>query len=142
MKIAQIFQHFEQWIPSNFKINQESFQQKLNRIRSGQIYNLRDEKDKAIIVSKLNTQNLTLGSLIMIMVYNEDMRPQYYKQFDQILRLGHLDFTNQMKYDRRAESGEGRSSARETNLRICAEVIAQQFLNQMNISLSPLVLSV
>ncbi|CAD8078196.1 unnamed protein product [Paramecium sonneborni] len=130
--------------PSNFKIDQEALQQQLNRRRPGQtrLTTQRDEKDKAIIVSGLNTQNITLGSPIMIMVYNEDMRPQDYKQFDQIPRPGHADFTYQMKYDIRAESGGGRSSARETIGRVCAGAIAQQFLNQMNITISAWVSSV
>ncbi|CAD8159561.1 unnamed protein product [Paramecium pentaurelia] len=130
--------------PSNFKIDQDSLQYQLNRRRPGQtkLTTQRDEKDKAIIISGLNTQNLTLGSPIMIMVYNEDMRPQDYKQFDQIPRPGHADFTYQMKYEIRAESGGGRSSARETIGRVCAGAIAQQFLCQMNISISAWVSSV
>jgi len=101
----------------------------LDRRRPGQSHltTARDEKDKVIILS--GTENgITLGTPIGLFVANEDQRPTDYGSMAQVPRPSHADYTYQIKYQVRASSGGGRSSARETIGRVAAGAIAEKWL--------------
>ena len=131
--------------PSNFKININKIQNNLDRRRPGQniIATERNEKDKIIILSGLNNNNMSIGSPISIIVNNLDQKMIDYEENKLYPRPGHSDLTYKSKYTSVAESGGGRASARETLARIIAGSIAQQYLKKIyNIEISAIVKSI
>ncbi len=117
--------------PSGLEISPEEIQIDLDRRRPGQseINSPRDEKDKIHIMSGIS-EGKTTGAPILLMVFNEDMKPQDYSKLKDVYRPGHADFTYQMKYGIRNFEGGGRSSARETLARVAAGAIAKKFLRE------------
>ncbi|MEK9166729.1 MAG: chorismate synthase [Patescibacteria group bacterium] len=117
--------------PSGLEISPEEIQIDLDRRRPGQseINSPRDEKDKIHIMSGISNGKTT-GAPILLMVFNEDMKPQDYSKLKDVYRPGHADFTYQMKYGIRNFEGGGRSSARETLARVAAGAIAKKFLRE------------
>ena len=67
------------------------------------------------------------------MVKNENVKKSDYDVFKNVPRPGHADFTYLKKYGLKAESGGGRSSARETIGRVIACAVAKQYLNKFGI---------
>ncbi len=65
-----------------------------------------------------------------MIVKNEDVKKSDYKEFQDIPRPGHADYTYLAKYKIKAESGGGRSSARETVARVCAGALADIYLEK------------
>jgi chorismate synthase len=65
-----------------------------------------------------------------LLVPNTDQRPADYASLRQVPRPSHADYTYQIKYDIRASSGGGRSSARETIGRVAAGAVAEKFLRE------------
>eukprot|EP01017_Pseudomicrothorax_dubius_P009589 TRINITY_DN13289_c0_g1_i2.p1 TRINITY_DN13289_c0_g1~~TRINITY_DN13289_c0_g1_i2.p1 ORF type:complete len:432 (-),score=74.29 TRINITY_DN13289_c0_g1_i2:95-1390(-) len=116
-------------VPSRMNISQEDIQKELDRRRPGQsvITTARKEADQVIILSGLEN-GISLGTPISLLVMNEDARPSDYSKFSDIPRPGHADYTYLMKYQIKAESGGGRSSARETIGRVAAGAIARKML--------------
>ena len=115
--------------PSQLPLTAEEIQQELNRRRPGQssLVTPRDEKDQCHILSGI-FQGVTLGSPIMIMVKNEDVRSEDYEPMAQLFRPSHGDFTTEAKYGIRNWKGGGRSSARETIGRVAAGAVASKVL--------------
>lgn len=108
----------------------------MDRRRPGQskLTTPRKEDDKVRFLSGLNTKGITLGSPITMIVDNQNIKPGDYSEMDNVPRPGHADFTYIQKYNIKAESGGGRSSARETVGRVCAGALAQQFLKGLGIN--------
>ena len=71
---------------------------------------------------------LTLGTPIMIGVWNEDARSKDYEHMQTVFRPSHADFSYQAKYGIRNWKGGGRASARETIGRVAAGAIAKKVL--------------
>eukprot|EP01118_Nematostelium_gracile_P006751 TRINITY_DN2177_c0_g1_i1.p1 TRINITY_DN2177_c0_g1~~TRINITY_DN2177_c0_g1_i1.p1 ORF type:complete len:385 (+),score=106.45 TRINITY_DN2177_c0_g1_i1:49-1155(+) len=116
-------------VPPNIPLSEKDIQPQLDRRRPGQSHltTARDEKDKVTIQSGVEN-GVTLGTPISLFVPNEDQRPTDYSTMAQIPRPSHADFTYQSKYEVRASSGGGRSSARETIGRVAAGSIAEKWL--------------
>ncbi len=70
----------------------------------------------------------TTGTPIGLMVENEDQRSYDYEKIKDRFRPGHADYTYQQKYGFRDYRGGGRSSARETVMRVAAGAIARKYL--------------
>ena len=85
----------------------------------------RDEKDLVHLQSGTE-HGFTLGTPIGFLVKNEDQRPHDYSETDLYPRPSHADYTYLEKYDIKASSGGGRSSARET-IGICNPHILIEF---------------
>lgn len=117
--------------PAGLEIYPEDIQVDLDRRRPGQseINSPRDEKDKIHIMSGIS-DGITTGAPILLMVFNEDMKPQDYSKLKDVYRPGHADFTYEMKYGIRNFEGGGRSSARETLARVAAGTIAKKYLKE------------
>ena len=117
--------------PPLLEITEEDIQYDLDRRRPGQseISTQRKEGDKAEILSGV-FDGKTLGTPILIGVWNEDARSKDYEHMRNIFRPSHADFTYQSKYGIRNWKGGGRSSARETIGRVAAGAIAKKFLAQ------------
>jgi chorismate synthase len=124
--------------PPNFKLDLHKIQFQLNRRRPGQsaITTPRDESDTLIVLSGMEN-GFTLGTPLTIIVNNKDTRPEDYVFSKQgyIPRPSHSDFTYLWKYGIHASSGGGRSSARETIGRVIAGAVAEQILDQYNVSI-------
>ena len=87
----------------------------------------RKESDTVRIISGV-FEGLTTGAPIALMVENEDARSKDYDDIKDTFRPGHADFTYFRKYGIRDHRGGGRSSARETAMRVAAGAIARKIL--------------
>lgn len=115
--------------PPGMDLCEADIQIQLDRRRPGQsaVSTPRSESDTVTIQSGVENGQ-TLGTPISLFVPNKDQRPGDYQEMQQIPRPSHADYTYQKKYGIRAQSGGGRSSARETIGRVCAGAIAEKFL--------------
>lgn len=117
--------------PPGLEITQEEIQQELDRRKPGQsaITTPRKEKDTIHIMSGM-FEGKTTGTPILLIAYNEDMRPEDYNELKKVYRPGHADFTYETKYGVRDYRGSGRASARETLARVAAGAIAKKYLKE------------
>ena len=117
--------------PPQLEISAQEIQLELDRRRPGQskITTPRKEADTCEILSGI-FEGKTLGTPIMILVKNQDTRPQDYDEMAQKYRPSHADATYDAKYGIRNWQGGGRSSARETIGRVAAGAIAKKILKQ------------
>lgn len=117
--------------PAGIEISEDEIQLELDRRKPGQshITSPRNERDKIHILSGL-FESKTTGTPILLLAYNDDMRPADYENLKNVYRPSHADFTYMMKYGRRDFRGSGRASARETLARVASGAIAKKFLKQ------------
>ncbi|MCP3680223.1 MAG: chorismate synthase [Gammaproteobacteria bacterium] len=117
--------------PAGLEISVEEIQYELDRRRPGQseITTPRQEKDQIHVLSGL-FEGRTMGTPILLLAYNQDMRPQDYDELKKLYRPSHADFTYMKKYGMRDFRGSGRASARETLARVAAGAIAKKYLQQ------------
>ena len=117
-------------VPSKISLNCEDIQIHLNKRRPGQskFTTQRKEKDEVKILSGV-FEGLTTGHPISLIIYNEDQRSKDYSDISNIFRPGHADYTYWEKYGIRDFRGGGRSSARETAMRVAAGAIARKVLS-------------
>ncbi len=117
--------------PPRLAIDVEEIQTDLDRRRPGQssLTSQRQEADRAQILSGV-FDGLTLGTPIMIAVWNEDARGKDYEHLRNVFRPSHADYTYQAKYGIRNWKGGGRASARETIGRVAAGAIARKILHE------------
>ncbi|MBA3564710.1 MAG: chorismate synthase [Gammaproteobacteria bacterium] len=87
----------------------------------------RREPDRVRILSGI-FEGLTTGTPIGLLVENVDQRPKDYAAIRDRFRPGHADYSYQQKYGIRDYRGGGRSSARETVMRVAAGAIARKYL--------------
>ena len=117
--------------PPGIEISEKEIQVDLDRRRPGQskYTTQRKEKDQVQILSGV-FEGKTTGTSIGLLIQNEDQKSKDYEQLKDVFRPAHADFTYQNKYGIRDYRGGGRSSARETSMRVAAGVIAKKFLSQ------------
>lgn len=117
--------------PSGLEISEAEIQQDLDRRKPGQsaITTPRQETDTIHILSGV-FEGKTMGTPILLLAYNKDMRPEDYSELKSLYRPSHADFTYLMKYGMRDFRGSGRASARETLARVAAGAIAKKYLKQ------------
>lgn len=115
--------------PPGLSLTEQDIQQELDRRRPGQsaITTPRSEKDRIHIMSG-TYEGITTGAPILLLAYNEDIRPQDYQKMKRVFRPSHADYTYLAKYGIRDWRGSGRASARETLARVAAGAIAQKYL--------------
>ncbi len=70
-------------------------------------------------------EGVTTGTSIGLLIENTDQRSQDYGAIKDVFRPGHADYTYEQKYGLRDYRGGGRSSARETAMRVAAGAIAK-----------------
>ena len=101
----------------------------VERRRSGTSHHTsqRKEPDRVRILSGV-FEGRTTGAPIGLMVENVDQRSRDYDKIKDRFRPGHADYTYQQKYGIRDYRGGGRSSARETVMRVAAGAIARKYL--------------
>jgi len=104
----------------------------LDRRRPGQskIVTQRKEADTPEILSGV-FDGQTTGTSIAILIRNQDQRSKDYGDIKDKYRPGHADYTFDAKYGFRDYRGGGRSSARETNVRVAAGAVAKKLLKTL-----------
>ena len=117
-------------VPSQIPLNNEDIQIHLDKRRPGKskYTSQRKEKDEVKILSGV-FEGKTTGHPISLIIYNEDHRSKDYKDIANIFRPGHADYTYWAKYGIRDYRGGGRSSARETAMRVAAGAVARKVIN-------------
>ena len=115
--------------PPGLELSVDDIQPELDRRRPGQsrIVTQRRESDRAEILSGV-FEGRTLGTPILICVWNEDARGKDYEHMRTKFRPSHADYSYQAKYGIRNWKGGGRASARETIGRVAAAAIAGTLL--------------
>ncbi|HOD12586.1 MAG TPA: chorismate synthase [Candidatus Omnitrophota bacterium] len=121
---------------ANIPLTAQDVQKELDRRRPGQsaVTTQRREKDRVMILSGI-MNGKTTGTPIGLLIYNEDANPKDYLALKDIFRPGHADFVYQQKYGIRDWRGGGRSSGRETAMRVAAGAIAKKILARENMSI-------
>ncbi|PIV14424.1 MAG: chorismate synthase [Gallionellales bacterium CG03_land_8_20_14_0_80_55_15] len=89
----------------------------------------RRESDTVEILSGV-FEGKTTGTPIALLIRNEDQRSKDYGNISETFRPGHADYTYTQKYGFRDYRGGGRSSARETAVRVAAGAIARKWLHE------------
>ena len=120
--------------PAGLSIDYNIIQKQLDRRKPGQskITSSRNENDKVEFLSGI-FDNKTLGTPIGFIIKNNDAKIKDYDSLKNSFRPSHADFVYEKKYGIRDYRGGGRSSARETSIRVVAGAIAQQILSSLNI---------
>ena len=120
--------------PAGLSIDYNIIQKQLDRRKPGQskITSSRNENDKVEFLSGI-FDNKTLGTPIGFVIKNNDAKIKDYDSLKNSFRPSHADFVYEKKYGIRDYRGGGRSSARETSVRVVAGAIAQQILSSLNI---------
>ncbi len=115
--------------PPGLELGEADLQADVDRRRPGasQFTTQRRESDRVRILSGV-FEGRTTGTPIGLLVENEDQRARDYEKIKDRFRPGHADYTYQQKYGFRDYRGGGRSSARETVVRVAAGAIARKFL--------------
>jgi len=118
--------------PANIPIDIKFIQSKLNLRRPGQskFTTQRNEKDEIKILSGLFNGKST-GSPISFIIFNKDQRSKDYSNIQNKYRPGHADFTYHMKYKNFDYRGGGRSSARETAMRVAAGALSEILISKI-----------
>ena len=122
--------------PAGLEIDLDYLQSELDRRRPGQsnIVTQRKERDTFEILSGVY-EGVTQGTPIGIIIRNEDQKSKDYEHIKESYRPSHADFTYDAKYGTRDHRGGGRSSARETVVRVAAAAIAKLLLKKSGISI-------
>ncbi|MFP4243616.1 MAG: chorismate synthase [Ectothiorhodospira sp.] len=115
--------------PPGLPLTEADLQRDLDRRRPGQSRHTtqRREPDRVRILSGV-FEGHTTGTPIGLLIENEDQRSRDYSQIAGQFRPGHADYTYFQKYGIRDYRGGGRSSARETAMRVAAGGIARKYL--------------
>jgi chorismate synthase len=118
-------------VPPGLELSVADIQPDLDRRRPGQskVTTQRQEADEPEILSGV-FEGRTTGTPIAILIRNKDQRPKDYSEIRDKYRPGHADYTFDAKYGFRDYRGGGRSSARETSVRVAAGAVAKKLLRE------------
>lgn len=116
--------------PPGIEISEADIQADLERRRPGKTRHTtqRREPDQVEILSGV-FEGKTTGVPIGLIIHNQDQRSKDYSDIAAKFRPGHADYTYTQKYGLRDYRGGGRSSARETAMRVAAGAVAKKFLS-------------
>lgn len=117
--------------PPGLLLSEADLQGDLDRRRPGKTRHTtqRRELDEVQILSGV-FDGVTTGSPIALIIHNTDQRSKDYSDIMDRFRPGHADYTYHHKYGLRDYRGGGRSSARETAMRVAAGAIAKKYLKE------------
>lgn len=122
--------------PPGLPLSEEDLQRDLDRRRPGSSRHTtqRQEPDQVRILSGV-FEGKTTGCSIGLLIENTDQRSKDYSKIKDQFRPAHADYTYHHKYGHRDYRGGGRSSARETAMRVAAGAIAKQFLAAQGVAI-------
>ena len=117
--------------PPGMALSEADIQRELDRRRPGTSRHVtqRREPDTVEILSG-TFEGRTTGTPIALVIRNEDQRSRDYANIADTFRPGHADYTYWQKYGIRDYRGGGRSSARETAVRVAAGAVAKKWLRE------------
>ncbi|HLA75225.1 MAG TPA: chorismate synthase [Gammaproteobacteria bacterium] len=117
--------------PPGMALTEADLQRDLDRRKPGTSRHTtqRREEDQVQILSGV-FEGKTTGTPIGLLIHNTDQRSKDYSNIMHTFRPGHADYTYQQKYGSRDYRGGGRSSARETAMRVAAGAIAKKYLRE------------
>lgn len=123
--------------PPNIDLSEADIQPWLDKRKPGQnkFATQRQEADQVEILSG-TYQGKTTGAPISLLIRNTDARSKDYSDIENTYRPGHADFTYDAKYGIRDPRGGGRSSARETAMRVAAGAIARKIIPHVTVRAS------
>ncbi len=115
--------------PPGLPLCEADLQHDLDRRKPGQSqYTTQRREDDIVRILSGVFEGMTTGTPIGLAIENTDQRSRDYTKIADIFRPSHADFTYQKKYGVRDHRGGGRSSARETAMRVAAGAIARKYL--------------
>ncbi|WP_028775171.1 chorismate synthase [Shewanella waksmanii] len=119
--------------PPGLELTEADMQHDLDRRRPGtsRYTTARREPDEVKVLSGV-FEGKTTGTSIGLVIENTDQRSKDYSNIKDQFRPGHADYTYQQKYGLRDYRGGGRSSARETAMRVAAGAVAKKYLKQVH----------
>ncbi|WP_277202462.1 chorismate synthase [Victivallis vadensis] len=122
-------------VPAGVKIDEALIQRDLDRRRPGQskVSTMRKEPDRVEILSGV-FEGVSTGTSLAMVIRNTDQRSQDYSRLAELFRPGHADLGFFKKYGVRDYRGGGRSSGRETSMRVAAGAVAKMVLATMGVS--------
>jgi chorismate synthase len=117
--------------PPGLELSEQDLQIDLDRRKPGTSRHTtqRREADQVQILSGV-FEGVTTGTPIGLLIHNTDQRSKDYSKIMDRFRPGHADYTYMQKYGIRDYRGGGRSSARETAMRVAAGAVAKKYLKQ------------
>ncbi|WP_257296541.1 chorismate synthase [Endozoicomonas sp. YOMI1] len=120
--------------PPGLPLTEADLQVDLDRRKPGtsKFTTQRREPDQVRILSGV-FEGVTTGTPIGLLIENQDQRSRDYSNIKDLFRPGHADYTYTHKYGVRDYRGGGRSSARETAMRVAAGAIARKYLQSQGI---------
>jgi len=123
-------------VPAGIKIDENFIQNEMNRRKPGlnKYATPRKEDDIVEILSGV-FEGFSTGTSIAMIIFNQNQKSSDYSNIKDLFRPGHADFTYFNKYAIRDYRGGGRSSARETAVRVAAASIAKLLLKELNIEI-------
>ena len=121
--------------PAGIVIDEDFVRAEMRRRRPGQsaITTQRNEQDEVQFLSGI-FEGRSTGTPIAFMIANSNSRSDDYGNLREAYRPSHADYVYDCKYGIRDHRGGGRSSARETAVRVCAGALAKLALRQLGIS--------
>jgi chorismate synthase len=122
--------------PPGLELSEADLQVDLDRRKPGTSRHTtqRREADQVRILSGV-FGGKTTGTPIGLLIENTDQRSKDYSDIAETFRPGHADYTYQQKYGFRDYRGGGRSSARETAMRVAAGAIAKKYLREKGVEI-------
>ena len=121
--------------PAGIELDFDAIRREMQRRKPGQssIVTQRKEEDEIEFLSGI-FEGKTTGTPIGFIIRNTNQKPADYRENQDTFRPSHADYTYQQKYGIRDYRGGGRSSARETAVRVAAGAIAKQLLPNLKIN--------
>jgi chorismate synthase len=115
--------------PPGLELCEADLQADLDRRKPGKSrHTTQRREDDAVQILSGTFEGRTTGSPIGLLIHNTDQKSKDYSKIMDRFRPGHADYTYQQKYGLRDYRGGGRSSARETAMRVAAGAIAKKYL--------------
>ena len=117
--------------PPGLALTGSDLQVDLDRRKPGQSkYTTQRRESDAVEILSGVFEGVTTGTPIGLLIRNQDQRTRDYAKIKDRFRPGHADYTYHHKYGLRDYRGGGRSSARETTMRVAAGAIAKKYLRE------------
>ena len=115
--------------PPGLELSETDLQHDLDRRKPGKTrHTTQRREDDAVQILSGVFEGRTTGTPIGLLIHNTDQRSKDYSNILDRFRPGHADYSYQQKYGFRDYRGGGRSSARETAMRVAAGAIAKKYL--------------
>ncbi|WP_119166512.1 chorismate synthase [Algihabitans albus] len=119
-------------VPPRIPLSEADIQPDLDRRKPGQSrYTTQRREDDLVRILSGTFEGATTGTPIALEIQNADQRSKDYSEIADKFRPGHADYTYWTKYGIRDYRGGGRSSARETAMRVAAGAVARQVLDHL-----------